>query len=1122
MERKDFCHLHVHTEYSQLDGFGSAKNYLQKAIKNGQEYLACTDHGNIDGLIKFQQECERVNIKPVLGCELYIVKEWSKDAKNGHITVWIKNKTGFKNLCKILTVSNLKGFYYKPRVNFDTFLKHCNGLVVGTACVSTFYKIDGGEDFFYKLKKKIKDDLYIEVMPHNIKIQKKRNKEMLQLAKRTKTKVIVTNDCHYIEKKDHKVQEVLLAIQRKVKWDDPKRWSFGFTGLHLRKTSEMIKTMKKESIYKKEYLLNTIEVAEKCCNFRIEKRKIRLPKVPNIPKDENKFLLKLCKEGFEKKFNKKIIREKVYFNRLKEEFDLIVKKNFTRYFLIVWELCNWCRKEEILIGPGRGSVGGSLIAFLLNITTVDPIKHELIFSRFINQDRIDYPDIDLDFEDVKRHLIKEHLEELYGSKNVAGISSFNRLKSKNAVQNVARVFSVPVQEVNNFTKMIDEEIEGVESKIEAAIIKYEECKNFAVKYPKVIKYSIKLEGQVYGYSQHAAALVVSKKALDKSGRCVIIERKGVKLINWEKDDTEYVGLMKLDALGLKLLSVLSHVKKLIKENYDKNIDFSSLELENKRVLSEISNGNTIGAFQINTYAMTSLIKEMGISTFRHIVDAIALVRPGPMYSGMTKNYIKRKHGSSWKKLHKNYEELTKDTYGLIVFQEQVMSVINKVAGLPYSTADKIRKIIGKKRSVKEFEVYKKKFKDGCKKTKIFTEREAKQFWEGLQEWASYGFNKAHSVEYSILAVWCIWLKCFYPSEFICGALTHATKDKKKELVKEAYRLGLNIITPKVGINDAFDWIAKDKTLYIPFKEIKSFGDVKALDASKRIIKNTGIKGFFKSSKKQKEEKHSGKMGEILEKIKAYDVNDNEITEEIESFFDFELISDPKEKYKNLYKLFDGIIRANDLDKILNGEKRCLKRIEKRFYKTSFENYSYDELKENFSSCEKCSLNKNCRLPLFPQSGKFNIMVITETPTIKEIRYLEHLKDNIWDSFKKKIKRRTSFEVKEFHVTKINKCLAKNKKASKKELQKCSEYLIDEIKQINPLLIFTTGNNSIQFFLNQNNGILKYNGTTVWNELYGCFVCFAINPSSIIYSEDNEILFNKGVDNFVKLLRIFSR
>lgn len=899
MKNQDYCHLHNHTEYSQLDGLGTTENYAKRAAELKFKYLACTDHGNIDGLIKFQKSCIENKIKPILGCELYIVQNIEvKEKKRSHVTVFVKNQKGFNNLCSLLTKANLDGFYYRPRIDFDMLLNSCEGLIVSTACASTFVRSKEGEELFYKLHEKIKDDLYCEIMPHKLDVQYEVNKKVIGLSKKVGCKVIVTNDCHYINQLDEESHEILLAIQTKKNIYDKTRFKFNVKELYLKSANKMIKSLKEINFYKKEYLTNTLEIAEKCCDYIIPKKNIVLPKIKGVPKQENKFLYNICKEGFEEKFGKSIATKKTYKARLKEEFNLIKSKKFTRYFLIVWELVNWCKKNNILIGPGRGSAGGSLVAYLMGITSVDPIKYNLLFSRFINKDRIDFPDIDIDFEYKKRHLIRQHWESMYGENNVAGISSFNRMKARAVIKDVARVFAVNHMKVNQFTKLIEDD------DIQTAIDKYPEAKEFEEQYPEVIRHAKALEGQVRNTSTHAAALVLSKKSIMNSGKCNLYKRDDTLLINWEKEDAEHSGFVKFDILGLKLLSILAETRDRIEENYGVIVDFEKINLEDEKVFEEINNGHTVGIFQLSPWPTTRLIKESRIENFKHISDIIALVRPGPMNSGMTAKYIERKNGQHWERNNEIYEKITESTYGVICYQEQIMEAIVKMAGLPYSTADKIRQIIAKKKDKKLFKKYEKTFVDGCIKENTFNKQEAQEFWKGLEEHAKYSFNLSHSIEYSMLSYWCVYLKVYYPTEFICSSLTFGSKDKKQELVEEAYRIGLKLQLPKIGISDYEKWISKGKQLYIPFKEIKGLGETNSLQVHIPIEVNEVNSFFdtFNEKKKKRLKRHKGKIGNILNTCGAYfnkkyslskkDLRDlknfNKTSHEVQELFDFEI------------------------------------------------------------------------------------------------------------------------------------------------------------------------------------------------------------------------------------------
>ncbi|MFA7099363.1 MAG: DNA polymerase III subunit alpha, partial [Eubacteriales bacterium] len=758
-----FCNLHVHNEYSLLDGVGKAEEWCKRAKELEQTHLALTNHGNIDGLLNFQSVAKKAGIKPIMGCELYVVPDIldKKNKSRQHLTVLVKNEAGFQNLCKMLSIANLQGFYYKPRVDYSIILKNCDGLVFLSGCAASPIYTPQGEKFFWKLHRKIKDDLYFEIMPHQILRQIDVNRKAMVAAAELGAKVVVTNDCHYVNYKDAMLQEVLLAVQMKAKWNDKNRWKFETTGLHLRSEEEMLHAFHEQSVIPKEFLLkaidNTMEVAVKCESFEIKKKEIFLPPVAGVPtKKEGSQLRKLCFDGYRKIFGTDDWDER-YLARFQEEFLLIKKKNFIRYFLIVHELISWCSDNNIMTGPGRGSVGGSLIAYLIGITkSVDPIKYDLLFSRFIDENRLDYPDIDIDFEDTKRALIREHLEELYGKNNIASVSTFSKMKGKGVIRDVSRVFDVPLDEVNKFAKVIEDPADKKDTDcVLRALKETPEGLAFNEKYPKVADLACSLEGQIRSCGQHAAALIVSEEDLTQGTRCNISIRSGQEVVNFDKDDAEFVGLMKLDILGLVQLSILNETRRLIKQNYGKEIDFEKLEPNDKKIFKMLSNGETVGVFQFNTWATTKLAKRIIIDNFGLMSDVVALVRPGPSDSGMTDDFIKRKHGAKWKKKHPIYEDITKSTYGIVIYQEQVMQVIYRVAGLSYSTSDKIRKIISKKRDQSMFDEYKTMFIEGCKKQKTLSEIEANEFWEALQSHSRYSFNRSHSVSYALISYWCV-------------------------------------------------------------------------------------------------------------------------------------------------------------------------------------------------------------------------------------------------------------------------------------------------------------------------------------------------------------------------------
>lgn len=1122
-----FCHLHNHTEHSMLDGMGTCNQYARKAKQMGFEYLGCTDHGSVSGLIQFQNACDKEGIKPILGCELYIVGDLKSKDKANHMTVFVKDRIGWQNLLQILSYANLQGFYRRPRVDNEYFLKHCKGLIILTGCGDTFLRANWGLDFLDQLDQIISDpnDLYFEVMPHNIDFQKQANEIVLGLMDKFSEPgyalpLAATNDCHYVESEDWETQEVLLAIQRGAKWNDPNRWKFNIKGLYLRSVDEMVQEFKVQDILNNEEIndamKNTLEIAEKCCNFRIEKQTMSLPRAKGYEDDADKLLIKLCHEGL----RGELLLFQEYKERFREEYKLIKDKKFSQYFIIVKELIDWCKENAILVGPGRGSVGGCLIAYLLGITDVNPIEYNLLFSRFIAPDRQDFPDIDLDFEDTKRYLIRQHLEEMYGVNNIANIATFLRMKGKGAIRDVCRVFDVSLKEADEFAKIIDEGImEGVNT---------DTGKKFVKKYPYVIHHAMKLEGQIRGYGKHAAGIIVSAENLTKGTRCNLIKRgnEGI-AINWEMNDAEYVGLMKLDVLGLSTLTVLGECKRLINENHGNQFvyhevsdsysvvgkiedelkivefNFDKIPLNDPKVYGDLSAGHTVGTFQFSGFTCTEWIKKMGVGEFEHLVQLISIARPGPLDSGMTDLFIRRKHGESWQKKHQRFENITQETYGVIVYQEQVMEVINKVAGLPYATADKIRKIIGKKRDAKEFKPYKDSFIKGCLEQKTFTEKQANDFWEELQYHASYSFNRSHAVEYALIGYWTSWLKLNFTKEFLCATLTYEPDSKKNALVKEAQRLGFSVMPPKAGISEAIRWIAKGNILYAPFVSIKGIGEKKALEAAglKRPISKGNNSGFFKIVESEKKKKTQ--LESLLEEIGAFDQG---VPKGISQYFSFTISSEPRILYPNLFQLFSNI-KPSQVDEIVKGNVKIPNIIKK----IRFDN-------DYLLDCTDCELSKECSAPVMPNKGLYNIMIVGEAPgkteDLQGKGFIGTAGEILWKELGKHGLNRMKF-----HITNCVKCYpSKTKTPTKIHIQKCLPWLQEEMETIDCRLILALGNTAIMAFLDELGGITKKNGNTEWLDKWKCWISWCIHPASVARNPGNKEMFQLGIKNFVETLR----
>jgi len=879
-----FCHLHLHNEYSVLDGIGSSKQFAELAKAKGQTHLAISNHGNIDGALAHQKACREVGIKPLIGCELYIVPNLADKPKGEtryHITVLVENQIGWVNLLKMLTIANLDGFYSRPRIDPQTLLAHLNGLVVLSGCSMSFLGMPGGREFLQGAIDKIgKERVFLEIMPHDFEPQIKLNKRIKKLAEVYGLELVATNDCHYPTAESAMHQEVLLAIQSRKTWEDKTRWKFSFAGLHLKDYEEMFDAFVYQDCFDegqiKRAMRNSVRVAKICEGFEIKQQPIALPGIglDLVDEEEHLFLWSLICKGKQLRLPNQTAEQKtIYDERIVEEFTLIKKMGFQKYFLIVWDLITWCRKNDVMVGPGRGSVGGSLIAYLLGITDVDPIEFDLVFFRFISPDRSDLPDIDLDFEDHKRPLVRKYLSDKYGEHNVAGLSTFMTIRGKGALRDVARVFDVPLSEVDKAAKAMDDALDDKEQIKTSFSGDNEECNRFRARYPKVVEVAQALEGQIRGVGQHAAAVCISSQDLRKGRKCNLAIRSNTVVANWDKENAEYMGLMKLDVLGLSALSVLNESRKMIKINHGIDIVFQDIRLDDEKVFSQINKGDVAGAFQISAKGLSGYCQELGIDNFELLSAATALFRPGPLHSGMAERFIKRKHGrEAIEKIHPIYDEITKNTLGIIVYQEQVMLVINRLAGIPMNVCNKIRGVMAKSKGAKELNKYQAEFVKGCSEKETLTEKKAKEVWKTISTFGKYGFNRSHSVEYSVITYWDMWLKTYYPREFLACCLTFGNKDHFRGYIAEAKRAGAVLRLPKIGISDATSWIVdKDGQLFAPFTSINGIGDnVAKLIAEHKPIKG---KGFFTKTSTKREIKGIGKTTlAILDKIGAWNTN----------------------------------------------------------------------------------------------------------------------------------------------------------------------------------------------------------------------------------------------------------
>ena len=749
-------HMHVHTMFSILDGIGKPTEYAKRAKEFGMHSIAMTDHGNVDGAIRFQKACLDEGINPILGCEFYIVENlFSKSTReNCHMNIWAKNQQGWENILNMLTIASTDGFYYKPRIDPQTLLKHLDGICIGSACVATFLRKDWGMKLLDDLCDNMdKNDIYLEVMPSCSDMQVSLNKRLVELSVERDIKLIATGDCHYIYKEQSMAQATMMAINTKQTWNDPKRFHLEEEMYYMRSESEMRRDLAKQGVLTRSQIQqainNTDEVASKCNQFRLAQVEVFLPRLKYLEENnitDDFYLTKLIEEGFKKKVFDKNLNIDVYRKRLNMEMELIRFKKFERYFLILWEVIDWCSKNNILVGPARGSSAGSLVCYLLNITRVDPIPYNLLFARFINPARIDLPDIDVDFEDRRKDDVRQHLENLYGKNNVAGVSAFGTLKVKNTLQDIARVFDID----RKFIKKVSDSADGsVED-----LLNNNYGKVFEDRYPDQANILRHLEGQIRGKTQHACGTVVSRDDLRNGDKAYLQFNKKEKrlVVNWDKNDIEFQGLMKLDVLGLNELTIQSDIMARIYKNHGIKIEQDDIDLNDKLVLRRFRQGKALGTFQSGTEGQIKFAKEMKVDSFWDIVHINGLFRPGPLGSGSAKEYIRRKvnRDETWKDdTPAGLIPIVEYTKGIIIYQEQVMLAVVELANFDWATADKMRKVIAKSQGGEAIEKFRTQFVNGALDKGLLNEKEAESFFDDLISFGSYGFNCCFSGDMKI-------------------------------------------------------------------------------------------------------------------------------------------------------------------------------------------------------------------------------------------------------------------------------------------------------------------------------------------------------------------------------------
>jgi DNA polymerase III subunit alpha len=843
----NYVGLHVHTHYSLFDGVATPEEYIDRAVELGMPAIAITDHGTLSGHRELHRIAKAKGIKPILGVEGYMCQDRfdtrDKSERDGdldlvynHIVLLAKNQIGLENLNKINEIAWTEGYFKKPRFDFEILEKYAEGIIVTSACPSSVLvkALENNEFAIAKkhiewFKRVFNDDYYIEVMPHN---PAEINKQLIALADEFGVQVVVTPDCHHSTTDQKEIQEFKLLLNTHVKIDkehtfekskkqpdmmkrldylygEDRQITFNKFDIHLLSYEEMKSAMEAQGIDRPDIYSNTLAIAEKVGDYGIQEG---LNLLPVQYKNPDKELKEIALEGL---IQRGIVDNQEYLDRLDEELSVIKDKKFAPYFLVVRNMIAWAKKEGIMVGPGRGSAAGSLLCYALSITDIDPIKHGLLFFRFINPERNDFPDIDTDIQDSRREEVKDYLVRQY--RHVASIATFLSFKDKGVVRDVARVLNIPLTDVNKVLKLVDTWDDFCTSKT---------TREFREKYPEVEIYGEQLRGRIRGTGIHAAGVVTSKDPIFRFAPMETRSSTGsderIPVVAVDMEEAERIGLIKIDALGLKTLSVLKDTVDMIKTNHYKDINLLEIDMSDANVYEMLSSGYTKGVFQCEATPYTNLLVKMGVKNFSELAASNALVRPGAMNT-IGKDYIERKHGrQNIGYTHKVLKEFTEETYGCILYQEQVMQACVSLGGMSMSEADKVRKIIGKKKDAKEFDQFKDKFIEGA--SRFVSPNTARDLWHDFEAHAGYSFNKSHAVAYSTLSYWTAWLKYHYPLEFMFALLKNEKdKDGRTEYLIEAKRMGISIKLPHINDSDA-DFKIEGKGIRFGLTGIKYISD----------------------------------------------------------------------------------------------------------------------------------------------------------------------------------------------------------------------------------------------------------------------------------------------------------
>lgn len=932
MLSNSYVPLHLHTQYSLLDGAIKIDDLITKSLEFKLPAVAMTDHGNIFGAVEFYKKAKGKGIKPIIGCEVYVAPnsrlEKSRVSLDDnaeeyafHLILLVKNHMGYKNLCSLITSSYIDGFYYKPRVDKDLLRNHSDGLIALSACIKGEVPYFIGINQYEKAKESAiqymdifgRDNFYLEIQENGLQEQRDVNKGIIQLSKELNLSIVATNDCHYLNREDAKAHEILLCIQTNKTLNDVKRMRFGSDQFYFKSPEQMIDEFKEYP----DAISNSLIIADKC-NFDFDLKTNYLP-LYNPPEgySSDSYLHKISQEGLSKIFSNQIPES--YQHRLNIEMEMIKKMGFSAYFLIVWDFIDYAKSKGIPVGPGRGSAAGSLVAYSIGITEIDPIKYGLLFERFLNPDRISMPDIDIDLCQDRRQEVINYVSDKYGHDRVAQIITFGAMKAKAAIRDVGRVLDIPYPDVDKIAKIIPANI----AKLTDVLSKDENVKSLYEGNPKIrelIDNAIKLEGLSRHASKHAAGVVIAPEPITNYMPLYKNPSEDIVTTHFEMKSVEQLGLLKFDFLGLATLTIIQKTLDYIKAQ-GKEFSLKDMVFDDKKTFELLGSGNTTAIFQLESSGMRDILVRMKPNTFEDLIALVALYRPGPM--AWIDDFIKRKKGEiTFDYEFPELKEILHETYGITIYQEQVMMIANKIAGFSMGQADILRKAMGKK-IPEDMAKQKDAFINGAIQRGIDRDK-AKKLFEDIEPFAQYGFNKSHSAAYAYLAYQTAYLKAHFPLEFMSANLTLAMgeTDKIVSLINDCRAMSIKILPPDINKSNREFTIA-DSSIRFGLEAVKGVG-VSAIE----IIVEERQKGHFKDLK------------DFLRRIETRKVN-KRVTENLIKAGAFDSLFDDHSPSKKMKDSLNHLCksRAMAID-VLNGSNGNL------FVSSLFDDSSNKNFKEN--------------------------------------------------------------------------------------------------------------------------------------------------------------------------------